>query len=198
MKHLFCNLFFFSIRIKLLNKRLYFWIEFYDSSLVWDCIKNCCRAFLKTIINSSWVKRDDMKYDPYKHFVYLRQQNKTKICRRSLRQTLTSADVRPPPVTFSLLACTEREKAHRCKAFAHNPPPLGKLVAVFSWSEDGAVTDLLVSLVWAIREGRRRGREEEGIPGFQPGWSAKACSSPVPPGQRCLQPAGSPVTGTSR
>ncbi len=41
---------------------------------------------------------------------------------------------------------------------AHNPPPLGKLVAVFSWSEDGAVTDLLVSLVWAIRKGRRRRR----------------------------------------
>ena len=41
---------------------------------------------------------------------------------------------------------------------AHNPPPLGKLVAVFSWFEDGAVTDLLVSLVWAIRKGRRRRR----------------------------------------
>lgn len=41
---------------------------------------------------------------------------------------------------------------------AHNPPPLGKLVAVFSWSKDGAVTDLLVSLVWAIRKGKRRRR----------------------------------------
>lgn len=40
----------------------------------------------------------------------------------------------------------------------HNPPPLGRLVAVFSWSEDGAATDLLVSLVWAIRKGRRRRR----------------------------------------
>lgn len=121
---------------------------------------------------------------------------------RSVRETLTSGDTRLPPITFSLcrnstVACTERKHTdakhlhiilHLWGSWWQSSHGLRTVRSQISW------------WVWYEPLGKEEGggKEEEGIPYFQPGWSAKACSSPVPQRQCSLQPAGCPVTGTSR
>lgn len=57
------------------------------------------------------------------------------------------------------LTCTDKT-AQMQNICAHNPPPLGKAGGSLRVIvENAAVTDLLVSLVWAIRKGK--GKEEE-------------------------------------
>lgn len=77
---------------------------------------------LQAAINSLWMKPSVVilnmnKLPDYLVFFCLQGKNIGAQC-----LTLTSGDMSPPPITFSLcrnstLACTDKKKVHRCKAF---------------------------------------------------------------------------------
>lgn len=90
------------------------------------------------------MKRRRMKHKPYEDLC-LTLPVKQKHW-HVLHETATSGDVEQLSEVGISMRHAPRGR-HRCKAFAHKPHPLGKLVVAFSWSEDGAVTGLLVSLV---------------------------------------------------
>lgn len=102
-----------------------------------------------------WMERQRMKQKPYED-LSLTLPVKQKHW-HILHETASSVDVKQLSKVGISMPHAPRGK-HRCKAFAHKLQPLGKLVVAFSWSEDGAVTDLLVSLVWAIRGRRKKWR----------------------------------------
>lgn len=90
------------------------------------------------------MKRQHMKHKPYEDLCLIMPVKQKHW--HVVHETASSVDVKQLSKVGISMRHAPRGK-HRCKAFAHKLQPLGKLVVAFSWSEDGAVTDLLVSLV---------------------------------------------------
>lgn len=150
-------------------------------------------------MNSVWINREDVKDQPSVSCLFPPAKQKHQC---SLHEALTSGDTGLHPITFSwcrnnTLACTEKKHTdaknlhiilHLWESWWQSSHGLRMVWSQNSW------------WVWYEPLGKEEGWGGwvgGGIPDFQPGWSAKACSSPVPQRQCSLQPAGCPVSGTS-